>query len=301
MLLWRHHALQHTNCSLPPGLLYMFSPALASAYLLLFEKNSFPSASKGRCSSSFSLDLHQTTQSFNPPIFFDHCCCSDLDTLSNTTTVDPSSSPQNFRSPRPTEWKKGGADNTASPSSLLALMIFCSARSIASDYVGDQLQLLPFPFDPLVFSSITVIRSCSQSRSNHRFREKSQLLLVIVHPGVCAAPCMLRPSVVLILVLSYQGVLPRVAIFLGFRHAIFLDVIVCLDLKTNLCWFLHALLVLVEADGHRQPAVWKALPLHAPFYQCCTILVERISSVKWTGGQPGALHLGIIVFALFQI
>jgi len=41
--------------------------------------------------------------------------------------------------------------------------------------------------------------------------------------------------------------------------------------------------------------------LHPPFCPCCTILVGRISSVKWTGVQPVALRLGVIVFAPFQI
>ena len=35
-------------------------------------------------------------QSFDLPIFSDHCSCSDSDKLSHTTTVGPSSSPQNF-------------------------------------------------------------------------------------------------------------------------------------------------------------------------------------------------------------
>jgi len=102
--------------------------------LLRFGKISFPSTSNGRCSSSFFLNLHQTTQSFDLPIFFDHSSYSDSDELSHTTTVGPSSSHQNFRFSRPTDRKKGGADNAASPSSLLALLIFCGARSI--DHVG---------------------------------------------------------------------------------------------------------------------------------------------------------------------
>jgi len=77
--------------------------------------------------------------------------------------------------------------------------------------------------------------------------------------------------------------------------------LVSLDLKTNLCRFLHAILVPAEAEGHQRPAVWKVLPTIPPFYPCWTILVGRISSVKWTGVQPVALRLGVIVFALFQI
>jgi len=42
-------------------------------------------------------------------------------------------------------------------------------------------------------------------------------------------------------------------------------------------------------------------PPHPPFYPCWTILVGRISSVKWTVVELVALHLGVIVFAPFQI
>jgi len=47
----------------------------------------------------------------------------------------------------------------------------------------------------------------------------------------------------------------------------------------------------------------KRFPLFSPFCSCWNILVgiERISSVKWTGVQPDALHLGVIVFAPFKI
>jgi len=109
MLLCRHHAFQRTDCPLPP-ILSIFSPALAFACLLRFEKISFPSTSNRRCSSSFFLDLHQTTQSFDLSIFFDYCSCSDSDELSRTTTVSRASSPQNFRSPgvvQPTEKTEG--------------------------------------------------------------------------------------------------------------------------------------------------------------------------------------------------
>jgi len=75
----------------------------------------------------------------------------------------------------------------------------------------------------------------------------------------------------------------------------------CLDLKTNLCRFLHALLVPAEAEGHQQPMVWKALPTTSAVSLSGHFLVGRISSVKWTGVQPVALRLGVIVFALFQI
>jgi len=85
---------------------------------------------------------------------------------------------------------------TASPSSLLALLIFCSARSI--DHVDDLYPASSFSSVRLVSSWMTVISSCS--RSNHCFRKKNQLLLVIVHP-LCGSMHVVRPSVVLILVL----------------------------------------------------------------------------------------------------
>jgi len=41
--------------------------------------------------------------------------------------------------------------------------------------------------------------------------------------------------------------------------------------------------------------------LHPLYYPCWTILIGRISLVKWTGVQPVALRVGVIVFAPFQI
>jgi len=170
-------AFQRTDCPFPHFLSF-FSPALGLACLLQFEKNSFPSTLNERCPLSFFLDLHQTTQSFDLPIFFDHCSCSDSEKLSHTTvtTIGPSSSPKNYRSFR----NKGGSDMTAPPSSLSALLIFCSARSI--DPIGDLYhdQASSFSSVRLVSSWMTVISSCS--RSNHCFRKKFQLLLAIVHP-----------------------------------------------------------------------------------------------------------------------
>ena len=122
MLPCRHHAFQRTDCPLPP-FFSVFSPALGLACLLRFEKISFPSTSNGRCSSSFFLDLHQTIQSFDLAIFSDRCSCSDSDKLSHTTTIGPSFSPQNFRSPPPADWKKGGADIIASPSASCSVSI----------------------------------------------------------------------------------------------------------------------------------------------------------------------------------
>jgi len=103
-------------------------------------------------------------------------------------------------SSRPTDGKKGGADNPASPSSLLALLIFCSARSI--DHVGDLNSASSFCSVRLVSSWMTVISSCS--RSNRCLSKKIQLLLAIVHP-LCGSMHVVRPSVVLILVLPRRS------------------------------------------------------------------------------------------------
>jgi len=78
-----------------------------------------------------------------------------------------------------------------------------------------------------------------------------------------------------------------------------LDVTVYPDLETNFCRFLHALPVLAEAEVYQR--FGKRFPLHPLFHPCWTILVGRISSVEWTGVQPVALRLGVIVFAPFQI
>ena len=45
----------------------------------------------------------------------------------------------------------------------------------------------------------------------------------------------------------------------------------------------------------------RCFPLHPPFWPCWTIFVGSISLVKWTGVQPVALRLGVIVIAPFQI
>jgi len=95
----------------------------------------------------------------------------------------------------------GGYYSITSPSSLLALLIFCSARSI--DYVGDPNPASSFSSVRLVSSQwMTVISSCSWS--NHRFRKKFQLLLAIVSP-LCGSMHVVRPSVVLILVLPRRS------------------------------------------------------------------------------------------------
>jgi len=76
--------------------------------MLRSEETSFPLTSKWRCSSSFSLDLYQTTQSFNLIIFFNHCVCSDSNKLSHTTMVGPPSPPRTLGLPvQPTERNRG--------------------------------------------------------------------------------------------------------------------------------------------------------------------------------------------------
>ena len=62
-----HHAFQRTYC--PLLLRSIFSPVLAFVWLLWVENISFPLASNTRCSSSFFLDLHQTTQSWHQRYF----------------------------------------------------------------------------------------------------------------------------------------------------------------------------------------------------------------------------------------
>jgi len=106
----------------------------------------------------------------------------------------------------------------------------------------------------LVSSWMTVISSCSQS--NHRFRQKFQLLLAIVHT-LCGSMHVVRRSVVLILVLPKRSSQSNDSA--GIRHTLFLGVMLCLDPKTNLCRFLNALLVPAETEGHQRPAIWKAL------------------------------------------
>ena len=80
------------------------------------------------------------------------------------------------------------------------LKLFCSTRSI--DYIGDLYPASSFSFVRCVLSPITVISSCS--RSNHHFREKIKLLLMIVLP-LCGSMHVVKPSVVLILVLPTCG------------------------------------------------------------------------------------------------
>jgi len=81
------------------------------------------------------FDLHHTTQSCIVLDSSSQLSFSCSDRLSHITTVGPSFPPQKNRSPRPADWKKGGADIAVSPSILVALLICCSARNTA--HVGD--------------------------------------------------------------------------------------------------------------------------------------------------------------------
>ena len=45
----------------------------------------------------------------------------------------------------------------------------------------------------------------------------------------------------------------------------------------------------------------RCFPLHPPFYPCWTILVGRISSVKWTGVQPVTLRQKLFSFISMRI
>jgi len=96
-------------------------------------------------SSSFPLDLHQTTQFFDLSIFFDHCSCSNSDKLYHSTTVGPSSSPL----PRtlgllvlPTEWREG---LTLQPRLQVSWLCWSFAVLVVLSRLVIYTQLLPFP------------------------------------------------------------------------------------------------------------------------------------------------------------
>ena len=146
MVLCSHHAFHGTDCPLPsiyPSslLLWLLFACCALGRFLFYQVQTdvvfwpFPST----C----------TTQSFDLPIFSDHCSCSDSNKFSHTTTVGPSSFPKNLRSPRLASWKNREADTlTASSSSLLALLIYYSARSI--NHVGN-------PYPAFFFSCVRLV------------------------------------------------------------------------------------------------------------------------------------------------
>ena len=60
-------------------------------------------------------------------------------------------------------------------------------------------------------------------------------------------------------------------------------------------------LVLVEQMILSDLGFGKRFPLYPPYHPCWTIRIECVSLVKWTGVQPVALSLRVIVFAPFQI
>ena len=90
------------------------------------------------------------------------------------------------------------ADFTALPSSLLALLVFCSARSI--DHGGDL-----YPASSLSSMCLLFFDDRDQLLlSVHHVRKKFQLLLAIFHP-LCGFMHVLRPSVFLILELPRRS------------------------------------------------------------------------------------------------
>jgi len=145
-------------------------------------------------------------------------------------------------------------------------LIFCSARSI--DHVDDLNPASFFSSVRLVSSWMTVISSCS--RSNHRFREKNVSAARDCPPSVRLHACSVSPSVVLILVLPRSSSQSNAGDSAG--------------------------ILTYPPFGCDS-----AFPLHPLFHPCWTILVGRISSVKWTGVQTFALRPGVIILAPFQI
>jgi len=80
VLLCRHDAFQRTECPLPP-FLSIFSPALALfACGCGLRRFLFHRLQTGVALRLF-LDLNQTTQCFDLPIFLDNCSYSDFDNL----------------------------------------------------------------------------------------------------------------------------------------------------------------------------------------------------------------------------
>jgi len=78
-------------------------------------------------------------------------------------------------------------------------------------------------------------------------------------------------------------------------------VTVCLDLKKNYADFCMHFSFRQKQRVVNSQRFGRRFPLHLLFDPRWTILVGRISLVKWTGVQPIALRLGVIVFAPFQI
>jgi len=111
--------------------------------------------------------------------------------------------PQKSRSPRPANWEKGEADNAASISILVALLICYSTRNTA--YVGDlypassnsSVCLVPFQM------VASVISACSWPSQHSFLFRKFHPMLVIVYPQARpGSRHVVKPSVVMILVSS---------------------------------------------------------------------------------------------------
>jgi len=177
--------------------------------------------------------------------------CSDR--LSHITTVGPSSFPQKSRSPRPADWKKGGADIAASPSILVALLICCSARNTA--YVGCLYSACSNSSVRFVSFRIVVIRPSQHSCFFRKFHPP----LVIDHPRP-GSRHVVRPSVVIILVSSTR--LPIPATSLEFWQNYLLE---SLGPGTNSFLSLVAFLAHEGGQGHVQILASRALPT-ACFY-----------------------------------
>ena len=126
--------------------------------------------------------------------------CSD--SLSHITTADPFFSPQKIRSPRPADWKEGGADITASPSILVALWICCSAGNNA--HIGDLYPASSNSSVRFVSFRIVVISACSWPSQHSCFFKNLHPPLVIVHPRP-ESRHVVRPSVVMIVASSTRS------------------------------------------------------------------------------------------------
>ena len=129
IVLCRQHDFQRTECPLP-AVSFVFSPALAFVWLLRlwFEVEKFHRLQTGTA-LCISFSACTKTPNFSTCPFF----------LTTTPALIPTNFPYNysssvipswkFKSSCPTEFQKRGPDIAASTSSLLALLIFCSARS----------------------------------------------------------------------------------------------------------------------------------------------------------------------------
>jgi len=142
------------------------------------------------------------------------------------------------------------------------------------------------------------------------------LLLAIVHP-LCGSMHVVRPSVVLILVLplrsSQSSDSARILTYPPFgisrsKNQFISDIpsfrylSIHKPIYADFCMHFSFRQKQKVINGQQ---FGRRFPLHPPFYSCWTILVGRISPgispMKWTGVQPVALRLGVIVFAPFQI